>query len=264
MAKSVRYDFEAGVLIPSRDTEGGEVLVADSFRVEDGYAVAAQQHWQRFRAAARAQGLDEELLTAFWNAVVKAIPPRGAWFPRIECLKGTVGRRLCFLQREAPPRQHSLILARAPYDPRTSPTVKGPDLQALGQLRRVVAGSGAGEAVIVDGDGWIVEGAWSSIVVWDKAHQTLSVVPDGVARVPSVTELVVCEIAEELSHDIRPELTAVEDLAGREVWVLSALHGIRVATEFLDGPPLGVESGFVERFRERVRPRAVPLSDLAD
>ncbi|MBJ7434159.1 MAG: hypothetical protein JHC62_06960, partial [Microbacteriaceae bacterium] len=49
-----------------------------------------------------------------------------------------------------------------------------------------------------------------------------------------------------VSARVRPE-----DLDGAEVWTLSALHGIRVVTEWRDGPDVHVEPGRVDFWRQQ-------------
>jgi branched-subunit amino acid aminotransferase/4-amino-4-deoxychorismate lyase len=123
--------------------------------------------------------------------------------------------------------------------------VKGPDLAALGALRRELD---IGEAVILD-DGFIAEGAWSSIAWW--ADDTLHVVDPLIPRLPSVTELTIRDHAEFIGARVVTARIRPQDLEGSEVWTLSALHGIRVATTWRDGPSLRVEPGRVDYWRQQ-------------
>jgi branched-subunit amino acid aminotransferase/4-amino-4-deoxychorismate lyase len=123
--------------------------------------------------------------------------------------------------------------------------VKGPDLAALGTLRRDLD---VGEAVILD-NGVIAEGAWSSIMWWK--NDTLHVVDPVIPRLPSVTENSIRQHAAFIGAPVVAACARPEDLDGAEVWVLSALHGIRVATEWRDGPTVHSEPGRVDYWRQQ-------------
>jgi len=123
--------------------------------------------------------------------------------------------------------------------------VKGPDLAALGALRRELD---VGEAVILDGE-FVAEGAWSSIVWW--RNDTLHVVDPSISRLPSVTERTIRDHAEFIGAPVVSARVRPDDLEGAEVWALSALHGIRVVTEWRDGPAVHVEPGRVDYWRQQ-------------
>jgi len=57
-----------------------------------------------------------------------------------------------------------------------------------------------------------------------------------------VTEAVLFEVASADSVDVIERDLLVSDLEGAEVWSLSALHGIRVATRFVEGPELAQDT----------------------
>lgn len=151
---------------------------------------------------------------------------------------------LRFHLREAPEPLTEVTLATSTHDPRTNPSVKGPDLVRLGALRREFD---CGEAVILH-DGTIAEGAWSSIVWWQ--NDTLHVVARDVPRLPGVTERTLRRHASFIGAPIVEASVRPDDLDGCEVWTLSALHGIRVATEWRDGPTLHIEPGRAEYWRQ--------------
>ena len=219
------------------DPHGGDTVVADSWFVQDGHSVALDRHRDRFVQSATTDfGMDQSLITSFLNAVAQAIPREGSWFPRIELSTSRGGLTLHYREREAPSRETTVALAVGSHDPRTVPHRKGPDLEQLMSLRRSVSSLGATEAVIVSDSGHIVEGAYSTLVWWKKDAEHLSIVPPSIPRIPSVTESVVIDIAREQGIEVVPELAAVSDLDGAEVWVLSALHGIRLTTDFVGGP----------------------------
>jgi branched-subunit amino acid aminotransferase/4-amino-4-deoxychorismate lyase len=262
MAESSTFLFRSGALIPVA-LERLAVLVADSFVVENGQAVALERHFDRFsRSTLASTDLSPDQLRDFLFWTAAAIPRTGVWFPKIECVRAKGGVVLRYIQRPCPPRSSAAILARATEDPRTSPTVKGPDLEALGELRKSVSKYGADEALIVDHSDTIVEGAWSSLVVWSDNGRALDITPTRFPRVQSVTESVVIDIARSQGVKVRARATKVNDLAGREAWVLSALHGIRVVTHLHQGPALTALPGRREGYQELWQRTATPLDKL--
>jgi branched-subunit amino acid aminotransferase/4-amino-4-deoxychorismate lyase len=225
------------------DPVAGETLVADSWRVESGQAVALERHRDRFFASAAHHGLESAKLSAFWDAVIAAIPLEGSWFPRVEVVATPGGPTLRYRERVAPAWNAEVIVARASHDPRRHPHTKGPDLEALLALRASVAPLGAGEAIITTDHDCLVEGAYSSLMVWLPGSDSPLVVPPSTPHLRGVTESVITDLAGELGVAIHQRDLSVRELEGSELWILSALHGIRVATAFIDGPPLGSVPG---------------------
>jgi branched-subunit amino acid aminotransferase/4-amino-4-deoxychorismate lyase len=147
--------------------------------------------------------------------------------------------------RSTPPTTRDVVVASAPHDPRTQPLVKGPDLDALQRLRTAVQPLGAGEAIILSAEGLIVEGAYSGLLWWSPRGALVQ--PSGaLARIPSVTTALILEAAAADGVTIEAADARPDDLAGSELWVLSALHGLRVATGWIDGPALVAEPGRAE------------------
>lgn len=218
-------------------------LVADSWRVEDGHAVALERHRARFSASARALGVEEQQLSRFWPAVVESLPREGSWFPRVEVVATAGGPTLRYREREAPAWLGTVSLAPGAHDPRTQPLTKGPDLEALMALRRSVSDVGATEALILSPEGFVIEGAYSTVMVWRRGSDALSVVGPPWPRIPSVTEAVLRGVAQARGVTVTEEPLTLESLAGAEVWILSALHGIRVATELCGGPDIAQTPG---------------------
>jgi branched-subunit amino acid aminotransferase/4-amino-4-deoxychorismate lyase len=242
MSPTTLYRFLAGGLEPVTwcQPEPSRVLVADSWRVEDGRAVAMDRHLERFTSSVHRQSPEANShLDAFLAAVTRIIPPSGHWFPRLECVDTPDGPEFRFYERAAPARLTEVILADTSEDPRTDPLTKGPDLEALLALRRSVANVGATEAVIVDSAGRVIEGAYSSIVVFPPDLNALWVVAPQFPRIPSVTESVITDIAREHGLPVVEQDILWSSLGGHEVWALSALHGIRRATQLvgLSDPP---------------------------
>lgn len=240
------------------DMTEAQVVAADSWVVEDGLALALDLHRDRFLGSAPppARELD---LDEFWAAAIAAIPVSGVWFPRVELHAVGDSWRLLLRLREAPERRRSAVLAtwEGP-DPRRSPRVKGPDLDQLAAVRTAVQPLGADEAVLVTEDGAVIEGAYSALLWW--RGDILCAPPGEFARIPSVTARVVLTLATALGIDTHEEPVLPRDLDGTETWVLSALHGIRIATSWVDGPSLAERPGRLGEWRARLAALRRPVS----
>lgn len=231
--------------------DGHRVLAADSFLVDAGRVLALDVHRRRFLAALRQQTAAVPDPAAFLDAAVATLPRTGAWFPRVEALRGPDGDVARLLLRPAPERTDSVVLRdHDGPDPRTMPRVKGPDLHALGALRRRAARHGASEAVILGEDGTLVEGAYSAILWWHG--DALAVVEGDVPRIASVTERSIVALATALGVDVLHERARPADLDGREVWAVSALHGIRLVRGWIGGPATAAEPGRARAWRLRL------------
>lgn len=233
----------------------GSVLAADSWLVDDGRVLALDAHRARFLASVGGRA-DAQV---FWTAAVAALPREGAWFPRVELLRRPDGsEELRLLLRPAPPRGRELVVAaHLGPDPRTQPTVKGPDLEALGAVRAAAVERGAGEAVILSPAGDIVEGAWSALAWW--RGERMHVVDPALPRIRSVTEHALVAVAAQLGVEVVPERVPPDGLDGAELWVLSALHGPRLASAWLDGPALDVQPGRLAIWQQRLAARRSSL-----
>ena len=223
------------------DMTESRVVAADSWLVVDGRTLALGLHRERFLSSAP----DSE---EFWDAAIAAIPSEGDWFPRVELHEP---RRLVLRLRSAPERTRSAVLAtwNGP-DPRTEPAVKGPDLSAMLRIRTAVQAHGADEAVILTEDGYVVEGAYSALLWW--RGEILCGPPAAFDRVDSVTARSVLTLARALGVDTHEEAVTPAELDGTELWALSALHGIRIVTKWVDGPELAEKPGRLAQWRARL------------
>jgi branched-subunit amino acid aminotransferase/4-amino-4-deoxychorismate lyase len=225
------------------------LLAADSWLVVDGHARAVGRHWARFGETCRVHGVGPAALAALRARVEGAVPSEGRWFPRVEL---RADAELAFQLRPAPPRQPTVVawVADVP-DPRRAPWHKGPDLERLAALRERAAAHGAGEAVLTDADGRLLEGAFTSLLWWEG--ETLWAVPDEAPILPGITRALLLELARERDTPVAQRRPAPRELADRETWLVSALHGIRAVTRWADGgPPAGA------------RPRAAAWQRLLD
>jgi branched-subunit amino acid aminotransferase/4-amino-4-deoxychorismate lyase len=114
---------------------------------------------------------------------------------------------------------------------------------------------GADEAVILDKDGAISDGALSSIVWWEK--DVLFGPDDSTPWLPSITRELVFEIAEQAGYQTSQRRAKPDELAGCEVWSLSALQGIRGVTSWGEIPL--AEHHLLSPFRKRLGLLATPL-----
>lgn len=226
------------------------VVAADSWLVRDGHTVALEQHVARFSAAAGAPPND------FWKHVVQKIPHDGDWFPRVERLAEDESDELYVTLRPAPQRTQTATVWTAPEDPRLTPAVKGPDLLRLGTLREQAQQHGADEALVLAG-GYVAEGAYSTVLAWwEERGEVWSL---DAPRVPSVTEQVVLELCRARGLSTRLVAATPTDLAGAELWILSALHGLRHVTQWVEGPPVASVSALHRELQEEWWGSAVPL-----
>ncbi|MQY06462.1 aminotransferase class IV [Actinomadura macrotermitis] len=209
-------------------------LAADSWLVQEGRARGLDRHRARFAGAC---GTD---VSAFWTAVLGRLPATGEWFPRVE-LADTDPPVLALRLRPAPPRGETIgVWVPDTPDPRRHPRRKGPDLDVLGDLRAEARRHGADEALLVTPDGIVLEGATTSLVWWEEDRLCFPE-PD-LPVLPSVTAGLIRDEALTRGVPVAHGRPRLPDLAGRETWLVNALHGIRpvtawAGTPFRPGPP---------------------------
>jgi branched-subunit amino acid aminotransferase/4-amino-4-deoxychorismate lyase len=214
------------------------LLAADSWLVADGRTRAVERHWARFSATCREHGVEPDALAAFRAEVERALPAAGRWFPRVEL---RADGELALELRPAPPRQPDVVAWVADVaDPRVAPRRKGPDLERLGALRERAAAHGAGEAVIADPEGRLLEGAYTSLLWWEG--ETLWAVPDDAPILPGITRGLLIELARAHATPVAHRRPRPQELAGRETWLVSALHGIRAVTRWAGGDLAAIDA----------------------
>ena len=254
--ESVFFCFRDAELVPANEASDLEVrlAVADSWLVEDGRVRQLDRHLERFRASIKLVAPDHlEFLDEFFEAVKAAVPRSGRWFPRIEFHENDSSRHHLHLRlREAPQQQDTATLwTLDETDPRESPLVKGPDLSLGQQLRRRANLHGADEAVLLDADGFLLEGALSSIVWW--RDDVLCAPGDDLPWLPSITRESVLSIATQSGFQTKTESVRPESLNGLEIWLLSSLHGIRLVTAWGSLPDGPAPAKHVDAFNRRLR-----------
>jgi branched-subunit amino acid aminotransferase/4-amino-4-deoxychorismate lyase len=255
------YIFVDGKLTPtnSSDLMSGNLAVADSWLVSEGRVRHLKEHYERFSGWAT-QVVAELKLADFFQAVTEITPRSGAWFPRIEVLHEPTANQsqLVLRMREAPELQGNISLwSFNEHDPRISPTIKGPDLSLGMQMRRAAQMHGADEAVLLTPDGYIVEGALSSIV-WFR-DDVLCAPGHDIPWLPSITRNEVFAIAESMGMQTRAEKVKPADLVDLEIWALSSLHEIRAVDDWVDlGGPVGPPR-HLEAFNKRLRMQSTSI-----
>ena len=259
MSYAALYRWHDGTLVPIDYCDPSEyaIEVADSWLVSEGAAFALGLHKARFAHGAALRGFTDLNVEAFWEAVIATIPREGDWFPRVELQSRDGAPSFLFRQRAAPELTRSLTVAtHTGGDPRVAPTVKGPDLAAMIQLRSLAQERGADEAILAP-RGYVVEGGTTSIAWW--RGDILCSPPEEFDRVDSVTARTLFGIAAALGVETYREAVTPAELEGAEVWALNALHGIRIVTGWIDGPRLAEDPGRLALWRSRRQALRRPL-----
>jgi hypothetical protein len=240
------------------DMTDTSIVVADSWLVTEGIALGIGLHRGRFLESMSTDDRSVTRADAFWDAAIAVIPRSGDWFPRVELQLRTGSLLLVFRLRSAPDRHNNLIEATwLEGDPRTTPRIKGPDLAAMTRVRTTVQARGASEAVILTGDGYIVEDSHSGLLWW--RGDILCGPPAAFDRVDSVTVRSVLTLATALAIETFEEAVTPRELADTELWSLNALHGIRIVTEWIDGPALAQLPGRLALWRARMDALRKPI-----
>ncbi|MFC9425571.1 aminotransferase class IV [Streptomyces sp. NPDC056987] len=226
---------------------GGALPAADSWLVTDGRVRALSRHRERFlRACAETVELPHGQLAAFWQDMTAQLPHEGMWFPRVELAPPGRTPLLRLRLRVAPPLASGVrVWADGQLDPRAVPRRKGPDLETLAGVRRRAAAHGADEALLTTASGLVLEAAYSSVMWWEEG--TLCVPSPALPVLAGVTTAVIRERARRARIPFVARDRTVAELAGREVWLVNALHGIRPVTAWTGRP---MEAGAATRAPE--------------
>jgi branched-subunit amino acid aminotransferase/4-amino-4-deoxychorismate lyase len=263
MSAIYRWNGDALDLLDYCDMTLTQVEAVDSWLVTEGKALALDLHRTRFMTSIPRGRYLQLNPSAFWDAVLAMLPGEGDWFPRVELHSRLGGPRLIYRHRTAPERTRSVVVAtHRGKDPRRSPTVKGPDLERLQAVRTAVQPLGAQEAVILDADGYVVEGAYSALLWW--RGDILCGPPAAFPRIDSVTARTVLTIAAALGVETYEEAVTPAELDGTELWALSALQGIRIVTSWVDGPATAELPGRLQQWRDRLDALRRPLRQQDD
>ena len=237
--------FDSGKLINFDKTDTTALTVADSWLVENGKTRSLDRHFQRFQTwVTQNEEIESQTFQEFFETVRKALPQKGDWFPRIEFRQhSTLGDRLFLRIRPAPERTEFTSLWTYPEtDPRENPLIKGPDLSLCQQLRRKANLHGADEAVLLDTEGFIADGALSSILWWREDR--LCGPNDETNWLDSITRQELFDLANQAGYETVTEKCRPTDLHGLEIWSASSLQGVRGVQSWK-----GVDVGPVEKLK---------------
>jgi branched-subunit amino acid aminotransferase/4-amino-4-deoxychorismate lyase len=239
------------------------IEAADSWLAADGAVRALDLHRTRFMTSIPRGRYRQVQPAEFWDAAIAAIPRTGLWFPRVELRTQLLRPQLLLRMREAPELKRSIVLiTHGGRDPRTAPRFKGPDLEAMTRLRTLAQKHGADDALLLDSDGFVADGSTTCLVWW--RGDALCVPAAEIERIDSVTVRSVIAIATALGIDVLYESVTPADLQGLEVWALNALHGIRIVTSWVDGPPTAEQPGRVGAWQARLDALRKPLPAAPD
>jgi branched-subunit amino acid aminotransferase/4-amino-4-deoxychorismate lyase len=243
------------------------VLAADSWLLRDGGVLGLEAHRARFLGSLPIGPAAEG--GRFWDAAIAGLPRTGSWFPRLELRApadedaepGTASHEFVLRVRPAPELRRDVVLTthRGP-DPRRSPGVKGPDIEGLMAARTAGQGRGADDVVLLAPDGSVAETATANLAWW--RGEVLCVPDPELPQVPGVTVGTLVVLARALGIDVLHERAAPEELDGREIWTLNALHGIRIVTAWPDGPSPAAEPGRLTAWRNRIEALRRPLPEV--
>ena len=158
--------------------------------------------------------------------MARAVPPGGRWFPRVEL---RADGELAFQVRPAPAREPTVVAWVADVRrPTPRAAAQGPGPRAARRPAERAAAHGAGEALLSDADDRLIEGAFTSLLWWEG--ETLCAVPDDAPILLGITRALLLELARDRGTPVAQRRPRPQELADRETWLVSALHGIRVVT----------------------------------
>ncbi len=257
-AKSIYRYTPDGTLV-SIDEPEPRLLVADSWLAKEGHVRALHLHRRRFLSSCtELAGIHEKTVAPFWEKALEKIPKTGLWFPRIE-LAGTVRQPAFQLRiRKAPPLHSTVRLIDCHIaDFRKKPRHKGPDLDRMGAIRRILLDKGAEEGILTTPEGYILEGLTTNILWWE--NNTLCSAPSAYRILPGITGKLVQLVALRNNIPVVRRKRKLQDLNNREVWAVNALHGIRRAVNWACSPfrttshvDIGHWRNALENFNEKI------------
>lgn len=265
-----RWDGHVLVEIGLDEAALGSLDAADSLLVSEGHALALDLHRSRFHYAVNRMVTSTTTISAddvgsFLRAAFAKVPMSGQWFPRVELRTQTDRSQLIFRQRSAPALTKAVTLGtHSGKDPRHIPSVKGPDLEALGAIRVDAHQRGIDDVVFVTANDHIIDGAANALVWW--RGETLCAPPrpendPDFARVASVTSQALLGVAFVLGVHTQEEMATPAELDGSEVWAVNALHGIRMVTQWHGVTQLAEKPGRIGLWREHLRALRSPIGE---
>lgn len=215
-----------------------EMLVADSWRVRNGTTWGLQDHVHRFFDGVVQQTLSAALLQdvsaeKFGEALqqklsdISSTRPGVDLFPRISVEPYEDSWRIVLLARPAPqPRQTTSLWIPDYTDPRSRPTVKGPDIHLMGGL---VVEAPTDDVVLHDGTN-IHEATTGALLLWQTPEHL--VLCDATQQLASISAQRIVNYARSHNILVTTRSVTIQELASGEypVWFSNTLHGISPVT----------------------------------
>lgn len=224
--------------VPIKPTAPAEILVADSWRVRNGQVWGLTDHVQRFLVGLVTQSPRATELPAI-NPVVfeEALHQQleQVWqvnrqtdlFPRISVEAQEDSWRVILLIRPAPQVRESTSLWIPQYpDPRTRPSVKGPDISLL---RTLVSDVATDDVVLHDGTS-VHETTTGALLVWQTPDHLVFSHAD--QQLASISAQRIANHARSQNIVVTTRPVTLHEVASGEypVWFSNTLHGISPVT----------------------------------
>ena len=226
-------DFE-----PTAPADGGEILVADSWRVHKGRTWGLADHVGRFFTGMATQAkrigaiefLDRQVFETALRRRLEAVTaqyPGTDLFPRISIEAEGDTRRPILAARTAPtPRATTSLWIPNYTDPRTRPTVKGPDIDLM---RRLVSEAPTDDVVLHDGTN-VIETTTGTLLVWENPGELVFCQAN--QQLASISAQRIAKFAKSQSLVVTHRPVTIQQIATGEypVWFANTLHGISPVT----------------------------------
>ena len=227
------HDFE-----PTEPTIGGDILVADSWRVHRGHIWGLADHLRRFFTGMTVQAdslgtfppIDEMIFATAVRRCLTLVAqqhPEVDLFPRISLETHGTTRRLVLLARMAPmPRTTTSLWIPHYTDPRIKPTVKGPDIDLM---RELVSEAPTDDVVLHDGTN-VIETTTGTLLVWQTPDEL--VICQASQQLASISAQRIAKFAKSQSLHVTHRPVTIQQIASGEypVWFANTLHGISPVT----------------------------------
>lgn len=232
------YHWTGTDFMPAKAPEAS-IVVADSWRVTDTQVWGLTEHLQRFFRGIRAQHVPHEALEGLEphrleNALKACFAqyPGIALFPRLTVEYQADQYRVVLLIRPAPtPRKATSLRIPQYTDPRTRPTVKGPD---IGLMRRLVFEAPTDDVVLHDGTN-VIETTTGGLIIWHSPTELVLCQADQQLASISVKRIAHYATSQSLHVTRRP--VTIQDIATGEypIWFANTLHGISPVNTIIHG-----------------------------
>lgn len=253
MSRVLRFDGTTLVAAHDPLPDGVSPDLADSFLFRDRRVRAFPLHRERFHrelAILAPQLLPQ--LNDFYRACAAELEEEYESFPRFDLYAHSLWLRV----RPLPTLTETVDAVTMAFNPDDAER-KGPNIAAFTELNR----THGGETLRVDQHGVVVEGATSSLLWWNGETLVRSASAD---RVAGTTEIFLCDAAAQLGYSVQTAEVTPAQLRDTEVWLVNALHGIRLVA-MLDGHDLAQpEQNRLNRFRATLDAAWEPLQPDAE